>query len=323
MLHKTQAPARSAESLGTVDAVLLSHDHHSDNLDHAGTRRVGRRRPRPHRRSPGRSASGDTPWVSRHGGAMTLEAPGGRWLRITATPARHGPADGDRGPVVGFALAFTDRPEDVVYVSGDTVWYDGVADVGRRFPRKGGDPVHGRGPRAARWGPHHLTLTAEEGVTAARAFGDAVIVPLHFEGWAAFLRIPQRYRACVRGRGTGGPAALAHAGAGTRPIARLTHRSRRDPMATRRSTRDELQTLPGIGPSLARDLRALGVKRVADLRRRDPERLYVRLNRVRGVRQDPCVLYAFRCAAYAARSARPRPELLKWWNWKDRTLQAR
>lgn len=94
-------------------------------------------------------------------------------------------------------------------------------------------------------------------------------------------------------------------------------------MATRRSTRDELQTLPGIGPSLARDLRALGVKRVADLRRCDPERLYVRLNRVRGVRQDPCVLYAFRCAAYAARSARPRPELLKWWNWKDRTLQAR
>ena len=94
-------------------------------------------------------------------------------------------------------------------------------------------------------------------------------------------------------------------------------------MAARRSTSDELQTLPGIGPSLARDLRALGVNRVADLRRRDPERLYVRLNRVRGVRQDPCVLYAFRCAAYAARTARPSPELLKWWNWKDRALPAR
>jgi Pathogenicity locus len=83
---------------------------------------------------------------------------------------------------------------------------------------------------------------------------------------------------------------------------------------------DELQSLPGIGPSLARDLRALGVRRVSDLARRDPERLYLRLNRLTGQRQDPCVLYAFRCAVYAARTPRPVPRLLKWWNWKDRTL---
>jgi hypothetical protein len=83
---------------------------------------------------------------------------------------------------------------------------------------------------------------------------------------------------------------------------------------------DDLESLPAIGPSLARDLRALGIRQAADLRRRDPERLYARLNRLRGVRQDPCVLYAFRCAAYAARTPRPRAELLKWWNWKGRTL---
>jgi hypothetical protein len=83
---------------------------------------------------------------------------------------------------------------------------------------------------------------------------------------------------------------------------------------------DDLESLPAIGPSLARDLRALGIRRAADLRRRDPERLYARLNRLRGARQDPCVLYAFRCAAYAARTPRPRAELLKWWNWKGRTL---
>ena len=83
---------------------------------------------------------------------------------------------------------------------------------------------------------------------------------------------------------------------------------------------DELQSIPGIGPSLARDLCALGVRRIADLARRDPERLYQRLNRLSGSRQDPCVLYAFRCAVYFARTARPRPDLLKWWNWKNRTL---
>ena len=86
---------------------------------------------------------------------------------------------------------------------------------------------------------------------------------------------------------------------------------------------DELQTLPAIGPSLAADLRALGVRRVADLERRDPERLYARLDRLRGQRQDPCVLYSFRCAAYAARTTRPRAHLLKWWNWKGRTLEGK
>jgi hypothetical protein len=92
---------------------------------------------------------------------------------------------------------------------------------------------------------------------------------------------------------------------------------------TRAARADELQTLPAIGPSLAADLRALGVRRVADLRRRDPERLYARLNRLRGQRQDPCVLYSFRCAAYAARTPHPRAHLLKWWNWKGRTLEGR
>ena len=92
-------------------------------------------------------------------------------------------------------------------------------------------------------------------------------------------------------------------------------------MTTRR-TKDELQSIPSIGPSLARDLRALGVRRVADLRRRNPERMYDRLSLLRGERQDPCVLYSFRCAVYYARTARPTARLLKWWNWKDRRLPA-
>lgn len=87
------------------------------------------------------------------------------------------------------------------------------------------------------------------------------------------------------------------------------------------SPRDELQTVPGIGPSLAADLRALGVRSVRELRRRNPERLYAQLNTLRRQRQDPCVLYSFRCAVYYARTPRPAPRLLKWWNWKDRRLE--
>ena len=81
---------------------------------------------------------------------------------------------------------------------------------------------------------------------------------------------------------------------------------------------DDLETIPGVGPSIAEDLRDLGIRRVADLRRRDPERLYARINAKRGVTQDRCLLYVFRCAVYFASTPRPKPALLKWWAWKDR-----
>lgn len=87
-------------------------------------------------------------------------------------------------------------------------------------------------------------------------------------------------------------------------------------------TRDPLQEIPGIGPSLAADLRLLGIRRVADLKGRDPERLYRKLERLTGSHQDPCVLYTFRCAVYYASTPRPKPELLKWWNWKGRTTDS-
>ncbi len=80
---------------------------------------------------------------------------------------------------------------------------------------------------------------------------------------------------------------------------------------------DDLQTIPGVGPSLAQDLRDLGIQRVAELRGQDPERLYTRLIAQRGVHQDRCVLYVFRCAVYFAETEQPDPERLKWWNWKD------
>lgn len=85
-------------------------------------------------------------------------------------------------------------------------------------------------------------------------------------------------------------------------------------------SRDPLQEIPGIGPSLAGDLRRLGFRTVADLKGADPEAMYQRLCRLTGSRQDPCVLYVFRCAVYFASRSRHQPELLKWWNWKNRKL---
>lgn len=80
---------------------------------------------------------------------------------------------------------------------------------------------------------------------------------------------------------------------------------------------DELQIIPGIGPSMAQDLRDLGIFGVDDLKGQDPEMLYRRLCLTRGMQIDRCVLYVFRCAVYFAAGSEHDPELLKWWNWKD------
>jgi L-ascorbate metabolism protein UlaG (beta-lactamase superfamily) len=185
-LRKMQDPAIAPATLGRVDVVLLSHDHHFDNLDHEG-RKVAERARRvvttvAGAERLGGNATGLAPWD-----ATEVHAPGGRTLRITATPARHGPPDGDRGPVIGFVLAFTDRPDESVYVSGDTVWYEGVRAVSERFsPRV--VVVFAGAASVAVAGPHALTFTADGAVEAARAFRNATVVPLHFEGWEHFTQ---------------------------------------------------------------------------------------------------------------------------------------
>lgn len=79
----------------------------------------------------------------------------------------------------------------------------------------------------------------------------------------------------------------------------------------------ELQIIPGVGKSVAKNLYDIGIKKVSDLKGKDPEKLYQKSNKLVGALQDLCLLYTFRCAVYFAESTNPNPELLKWWNWKD------
>ncbi len=183
-LTKTSGPAIEAGSIGHLDAILLSHDHHFDNLDASGralldkaervlTTEAGAER-------LGGSAVGIPVWQS-----VEIPITDGGSLLVTGTPARHGPAHMDRGPVTGFALAFSDDPRRAVYISGDTVWYEGVAEVGRWFEVELAILFMGAA-RVEAVGPWHLTFTADEGLEAARAFPRATIVPLHYEGWKHF-----------------------------------------------------------------------------------------------------------------------------------------
>jgi len=79
----------------------------------------------------------------------------------------------------------------------------------------------------------------------------------------------------------------------------------------------EFQVIPGVGKSLAKELIALGYRKVDELQGEDPEAMYEKLCTLRGQHIDRCVLYVFRCAVYYASNSVHVPELLKWWNWKD------
>ena len=141
VITKFHAPPVTAESLLPIDAVLLSHDQHRDNLDIAGRAflaKVGRVFSTV--AAEGRMGSGTrglAPWSS-----VELPLEDGRVLTITGTPGRHGPAGFERinGDVTGFVLSIGDGPG--VYVSGDTVWYAGGGGGGPAVPDRAGGAVH-------------------------------------------------------------------------------------------------------------------------------------------------------------------------------------
>lgn len=178
VLTRTTGPALASDRLLPIDCVLLSHDHHFDNLDESGCKflaQAGRTITTVEGAARlGRNAVGLKPWESIETGKV----------KVTATPARHGPAGGDRGPVIGFILE-AQGVEGAVYVSGDTVLYEGVLEVAARFDIRYALLFMGAA-RVAAVGPQHLTFTADEAVILVRHMPHAWIVPLHVEGWAHF-----------------------------------------------------------------------------------------------------------------------------------------
>ena len=88
-----------------------------------------------------------------------------------------------------------------------------------------------------------------------------------------------------------------------------------------RGTR-KLADLVSIGPAMLRDFERLGVRTVAELARRNPEKLYEQLCAVTGQSQDICVLDVFCCAIAQARNPRLPTAQRQWWYWSRKRLTA-
>jgi L-ascorbate metabolism protein UlaG (beta-lactamase superfamily) len=194
-LVKTTGPALAPGDLPPIDAVLLSHDQHPDNLDRAGRELLGTApltltTPLAHERLGG-SSVGLAPWAEHVVGAVT----------VTAVPAQHGP-DGTEhltGPVTGFVLSGPDLP--TIYVSGDNASLACVDQVVARFPTIDLAVLFAGAAATPLIPDAHLTLTSDDAARAVVALGRLRVLPVHTEGWEHFSEGPDQIDRAFRAAG--------------------------------------------------------------------------------------------------------------------------
>jgi L-ascorbate metabolism protein UlaG (beta-lactamase superfamily) len=212
-LVKTTGPALETAAIEPIDVVLLSHDHHSDNLDPAGREFLPRARrvltTTAGAERLGGNAIGLEPWSS-----IELERPDGGTVTVTATPAQHGPDGTDHitGPVIGFLL--TGPGLDSVYVSGDNASLEVVRAIAERAAGVDVAVLHAGAVQVAhRFDGAYLTLSSDRAAEAAKILGVRAAVPIHFEGWTHFTQGADALRAAFAGYGIADRLALADRGA--------------------------------------------------------------------------------------------------------------
>jgi L-ascorbate metabolism protein UlaG (beta-lactamase superfamily) len=211
-LVKTTGPAIEPAALGAIDVVLLSHEHHSDNLDPGGREFI----PRATQvlttvqgsQRLGGNATGLDPWSS-----VTIDRPEGGAVTVTAVPAQHGPDGSDEitGPVIGFILAGDGL--ETVYISGDNASLDVVRTIAERAGRVDVAVLFaGAVQLAHRFDGAYLTLSSDRAAEATKLLDARAAMPVHFEGWTHFTQGADALRAAFAGNGIADRLRLAERG---------------------------------------------------------------------------------------------------------------
>ncbi|GAA1183241.1 L-ascorbate metabolism protein UlaG (beta-lactamase superfamily) [Kitasatospora gansuensis] len=177
VLRSTAGPVLSPTELPSFDAVLLSHDEHPDNLDATGRALLADHPVFTTVSGAGRlggQAVGLAPWETR---TLTV---GEHSLRITGTPCQHGPV----GDVTGYVIEVPGE-EEAVYVSGDTVYFPELDEIGRRFTI-GTAVLHLGAARVTGFGDDLITMDGAQAAALTRSLGARRVVPVHYTSWEHF-----------------------------------------------------------------------------------------------------------------------------------------
>lgn len=190
-------PAIARSELGGVDVVLLSHDQHRDNLDHAG-RELVKETPLTLTTLEGAARLsrivGDRAVGLRPFDSHILITPGGMELTVTGVPARHGPRGTEwiTGTVTGFVLEWEGQ-DRAVYITGDTRLFRGLDLIAKRFDI-GTCFLHAGGGCFGATGPMRYSMDGPEAVRALDRLDPKRVVPIHYDGWSHFSDTPGELR---------------------------------------------------------------------------------------------------------------------------------
>lgn len=182
-------PALSPSEIGKVDLVLLSHDHHSDNLDRNGrafikTVKAVLSTKDAVRRLKNHNTIGLDNWDE-----YIVETEKVKGLKITAIPAQHTNIkrlDNIMGKVIGFAIEWEEQKEGCIYISGDTVLFEGIHELNQR--KKVDIAILHLGAGAFPYLKKNLrvTMNGEEAIETTKLLNPNVVIPIHYEGWWHF-----------------------------------------------------------------------------------------------------------------------------------------
>ncbi|WP_333778817.1 MBL fold metallo-hydrolase [Streptomyces sp. IBSBF 3136] len=202
-------PALDVADLPRLDGVVLSHLH-GDHWDRRARTGLARSVPvvtTPHAARRLRTLQG----FGRAGGLRTWESctlrHGDAEVRITALPGRHALRPVLRGllpPVMGSMLEFGPAGGPVrvrMYVSGDTLLYDGLDEIARRFPDADLAVLHLGGTRLP--GGFVVTMDGLQGAELARRLDYRHVLPVHYDDYTVFRSPLQEFVTAAGGLGLG------------------------------------------------------------------------------------------------------------------------
>jgi L-ascorbate metabolism protein UlaG (beta-lactamase superfamily) len=198
--RKTDNPAIDLHELEKVDLVLLSHHQHKDNFDVLGrsiTEKAGHVISTTHAARVIKNVTGLENWQS-----TTLRDERIQWVKITATPAQHRPwwiPEFVSGKVIGFILEFAEQQDKVIYISGDTVYFKGIAEIGRRYNI--GIGIFHLGGVQIRYltGFGNYTLNSLDLRKAIAVTNPDTVIPVHYRGWTHFKESETTMRRNITG----------------------------------------------------------------------------------------------------------------------------